>query len=156
MKILAFLSFCLFLAQDLPYKPKEDFEIKLDYQFKQRPVADKNSVHLDETQKERDRRTSASMLPYLIIRINLLNLPEEEVKVRVTSNLHEIVFQKKISKGSSLPLDLGFTDDVKDRVTAHEYQLTFLSPAKKEMSRILLLIEEDGTFIVNGEKRGRF
>jgi hypothetical protein len=53
-------------------------------------------------------------------------------------------------------LEVGFTDDVKDRVTPHHYFLTLVSPKKTETSKIEILIEEDGTFFVNGEKRGKF
>jgi hypothetical protein len=57
---------------------------------------------------------------------------------------------------TTFPLVIGYTDDVKDRVTPHEYILTFLSEDKTPLSRIVIFIDEDGTFAVNGEKRGRF
>jgi len=149
-----FLS--VFLLQDTPYKAKEDFEVKLEYQFKQRPVVESTTVRFDETQKERDRRTATGILPYLMIRINLLKIPEEEVRVKVVTNRSRSVLNKKIETGTSFVLDLGFTDDVKDHVAPHEYDILFLSSDKKELSRIHLFIEEDGTFLVNGEKRGKF
>jgi hypothetical protein len=146
----------VFVLQDIPFKAKEDFDIKLDYTFKQRPVSDRTSVHFDESQKERDRRTSPAVLPYLILKVNLLKLPEEEVKVRIANNLNGALTNKKVQIGSTLSLDMGFTDDMKDRVSPHEYIITFVSPEKKELSRISIFIAEDGTFMVNGEKRGKF
>src|SRR5688572_13884526 len=120
----------LLLVQDLAYKPKEEFDIKLDYQFKQRPHADVNSVNLNETRKDYERRTSTAMLPYLILKITLFKL-QEVTRVRITNNKGSGVVNKKIADGSVIALDIGFTDDVKDRVTPHEYILTFLSAEKK-------------------------
>ena len=153
MKTFIFLI-AIFTFQDIPFKPKDEFEIKLDYQFKQRPPADRTSVHFDETQKERDRRTSTAMLPYLTVKVNLLKL-SEETRVRITNNIDRASINKKVADGTSLSIVFGFTDDAKDRVTAHEYVLTFLSPEKEEINRIIIHIEEDGTFLVNGEKRGK-
>ncbi|HEY0653263.1 MAG TPA: hypothetical protein VGD65_09040 [Chryseosolibacter sp.] len=156
MKLALILLIAFSLVQEIPVKPKEEFEIKLDYQFKNRPAQDLNSVHLDETRKEHDRRVSTAPLPFLTLNIKMLKLSDEEVKLRVTNNLTPRVAVRKVEEGTIVPLQIGFTDDVKDRVTAHHYTLTLLSPKKTETSRIEILIEEDGTFLVNGEKRGKF
>ncbi|HET9486931.1 MAG TPA: hypothetical protein VFO54_05835, partial [Chryseosolibacter sp.] len=63
---------------------------------------------------------------------------------------------KKIDLNSILVMDLGFTDDMKDRVTPHEYTLTFVSEEKVPLEVILIKVDEDGSFFVNGEKRGKF
>src|SRR4051812_47586754 len=156
MKSVVIGLIALFLFQDIPFKPNEEFEIKLNYQFKQRPIRDQNAIHLSESQKEYDRRTSSDMLPYLILNVKMLKLSEEEVKLRIINNLDQRVVTKKIETGIIMPIDLGFTSDVKDRVTAHEYTLTFLSPKKNETSKIIIHVDEDGSFLVNGEKRGKF
>lgn len=156
MKLSLILLLAFSLSQEIPVKPKEEFEIKLDYQFRNRPAQDLNSVHLDETRKEHERRVSTAPLPFLTLNIRMLKLSEAEVKMRVTNNLTPRVALRKVEEGTVVPLQIGFTDDVKDRVTAHAYTLTLLSPKKLETSRIEIVIEEDGTFLVNGEKRGKF
>lgn len=149
---LLFLPF----LQDIPLKPKEEFEIKLNYQFKQRPHADVNAVYLEETQREKDRRTSSDVLPYLVLNVKMVKLSEQEVRVRVENNKDTRNSSKKITEGMILPIDVGFTADVKDRVAPHEYTLTFLSPQKSGVSKVVIFVDEDGTFLVNGEKRGKF
>jgi hypothetical protein len=140
----------------LPYKPKEEFEIKLDYKFRQRPNTELSStVNLNETRAEHDKRTSSDLLPYLILNVNLLKL-NNETRIRITNNFDQKSTSKKISEGTILPIDLGFTADVKDRTSAHQYTITFLSPEKSGTSRIVIHVDEDGSFLVNGEKRGRF
>jgi hypothetical protein len=156
MKLILVLLLAFSMVQEIPVKPKDEFEIKLDYQFKNRPSPDANSVHLDETRKEHDRRVSTAPLPYLTLNVKMLKLSQDEVKMRVTNNLTPRVALRKVEEGTIVPLQIGFTDDVKDRVTAHQYTLTLLSPKKAESSKIEILIEEDGTFLVNGEKRGKF
>ena len=157
MKFLA----CIFvggmlLLQDVPYKTSNEFEIRLDYQFKNREPADRNSIDLNETRAEHERRTSTAILPYLVLHVKMLKLSEQEVKVKITDNFGNTVGTKKITTGTVIPLDVGFTDDVKDRISAHQYNMTLISPDKKFTSRIVVHIEEDGTFLVNGERRGKF
>jgi hypothetical protein len=154
MKYASFLLFMLFF-QDLPYKPKEEFDIKLDYKFKQRPSPERSVVNLNETRADYDRRTSSDVLPYLILQVRMVKL-NNETRLRITNNMSSRATNKKIEEGNIIPVDLGFTADVKDRVAPHEYKLTFLSPEKSETSRIIIMVDEDGSFIVNGEKRGRF
>jgi hypothetical protein len=156
MKVLA-LALITILLQDITYKPKEEFEIKLDYQFKQRTLDNPSSaVHLNETRREHERRTSTDQLPYLILKIKMLKLAENEVRVRIVNNLEQQVYNKKIDENTVIALDMGFTADIKDRVKPYEYSVMLLSPDKTETSRIFIQVEADGSFLVNGEKRGRF
>jgi hypothetical protein len=156
MKLALTLLIAFALAQDLPLKPKEEFEIKLNYQFKNRPTPDLSTVRLDETREERDRRISTTPLPFLILNIKMLKLSQDEVKVRISNNLTNRVITQKVEAGTIIPLEIGFTDDAKDRITPHQYFITTLSPKKTETNKIEIVIEEDGTFLVNGEKRGKF
>jgi hypothetical protein len=156
MKLALTLLVAFVFVQDLPLKPKDEFEIKLDYQFKSRPAQDLSSIHYDETRKEHERRVSTALLPFLILNIKFLKVSQDEVKVRITNNLTSRVAVRKVAAGTTIPLEVGFTDDAKDRITAHHYILTLLSPKKAEINKIEIVIEEDGTFLVNGEKRGKF
>jgi hypothetical protein len=156
MKLFLILLVAFALTQDTPLKAKEEFEIKLDYKFKNRPTQDLSQVNLDETRKEHDRRVSAMPLPFLTLNVKMLKLSQEEVKLRITNNLNNKVAVRKVEAGMIIPLQMGFTDDIKDRVSAHHYFLTLLSAKKTEISKIEILIEEDGSFLVNGEKRGKF
>jgi hypothetical protein len=157
MKLLTIL-FCLaFVVQEIPLKPKEEFEITLDYKFKQRSLdANAKAVYMDETNKERDRRTSTALLPFLILNVKMLKLPQAEPKIKISNNHNPRVVTRKVSEGTIIPIEVGFTDDAKDRVSAHQYVLTFLTPEKSETNKIVIFIEEDGTFLVNGERRGKF
>lgn len=151
MKYLLFLSIAL-LFQDVPFKPKDEFDIKLNYEFRQRPASSSNKIVLD---KSREDPNEGGILPYLTLKLNVLHAGAA-VKARLSNNKDPLVSVRKIKDGSSFPIDIGFTDDVKDRVTAHEHIVTFLSEDRTEISKVVLFIDEDGTFLVNGEKRGRF
>lgn len=150
------LVFSLILVQDeVPYKPGEEFEIKLNFEFRQRPAQEPYQVNFSETRKDYERRTNTGPLPYLFMNVNLLKTTAEETRVRLVRNKTENAFTRKLEQGMQIKLDLGFTDDIKDRVTAHEYTLLFLSQNKKPLTRIVIYFEEDGTYLVNGEKRGK-
>jgi hypothetical protein len=156
--IINYFAYLLAISpfQEIPFTPKENFELKLDYQFKQRPQADNNSVNLAETKREYDRRTATGVLPYLILNIKVLTLPEEITRVRVSKNMSDRPVNRKVTANSLIQLDLGFTDDMKDRVTAYEYHVYFLSAKKEIRSQILITVDKDGSFFVNGERRGKF
>lgn len=147
------LTLALIFFQDVPLKPKEEFEVKLDYQFKQRPLADHNTVQLG---KEYPNRSNNTVLPYLVLKIKLLKLPLEKTRVRVSNNLSEKSVLRKVDVNTLLELDLGFTDDMKDRITAHTYTLTLIAEDKTPLEAIVINVDEDGSFHVNGEKRGKF
>ena len=151
MKLLWVGIILTFLFQDdAPYKSNDEFELKLDLQFKQRPKS--------ETKVEFDRRTlptGGMNAPYLYLSLKVLKVTPEEVRIKVLKNNTQTLLARKFDPNVVLKLDLGFTDDIKDRVTAHQYLITFLSKEKSALSRIEIFFETDGTYLVNGEKRGK-
>jgi hypothetical protein len=156
------LLFCLlpFLLQDptLPRKPADEFKLELEYKFKNRPGGDHAFIDLTETVAEKERRTTGntSPLPYLIVHLSFLKLSAKEVRVRCTDNNHKNRFSRKAETDKVYSVDLGFTEDMKDRVTAYEYTFFLMDPDKNNTSSIILRVEEDGTFLVNGLRRGKF
>lgn len=159
MMLHAFL-FLVLLVQDPapPLKASEEFKVELEYKFKPRPAADNTYIDLTETVAEKERRTqgTSSPLPYLIIHLSFSKLSDQEVRVRCTDNNKKNRLSKKAETGKVYTVDLGFTEDMKDRVTAYEYTFVLVSPDKTETSQIVLRVEEDGTFLVNGTRRGKF
>lgn len=145
------LSF-LFFQDVVPFKPTEEFEVKLDYDFKARPTPDNNTVQLGN----QGGPYGTGVLPYLILRIKMLALPEERTRVRISNNLSARPVSRKVSENSVLELDLGFTVDMIDRVKPHQYTVTFTDAAKQAVNCIVINVDEDGSFFINGEKRGRF
>src|SRR5262245_25654256 len=141
----------IFLFQDqIPYKANDEFELKLDLQFKQRPKS--------ETKVELDQRTlpnSGMHAPYLYLNLKVIKVVLEEVRIKVMKNNSQTLMARKFDPNVIVKLDLGFTDDIKDRVSAHQYLITFLSKEKSELSKIEIFFETDGTYLVNGEKRGK-
>jgi hypothetical protein len=153
----AWLLLSFFCVQDqVPFKPKDQFEIKLDFKFKQRPQNPISSTLVDmDGDARKHPSTSDLLLPYLYLNVVVLKLDDLEQKVRVADNKGITMLNKKAESGMIAKLDLGFTDDIKDRVSSHEFVVSFLTKDKKHLSRIVIFFDEDGTYIVNGEKRGK-
>ena len=155
MKFICLLLF-IFLQQDqTPLKPKGEFEIKLDFEFRDRPLADPNKLEYNQTQREFDRSRATGPLPYLYLDVRVLKQIPEEVRIRVIENGTKTVFNKKFDMNTVLKLDMGYTDDIKDRVSAYEYAVFFLSADKVPLSKVMIRFDEDGTYFVNDEKRGK-
>jgi|APTNR8051073442_1049403.scaffolds.fasta_scaffold00003_267 hypothetical protein len=148
-------SLLLIFQDNPPFKPSEDFEIKFDLSFKQRSQLDNKTVHLTETEKDKERRTNSTPLPYLILHFKLLKIHPDEEKLKVIKDDKNFVLNKKIKESIELRLDVGFTDDVKDRISGYKHVIQFLSVDKKVLSVIVIEFDDEGNYTVNGELRGK-
>lgn len=155
--MLAYLMYGLLLMeplQSIPYKPNEQFSLEVKLDLRPKPY-DRYTVDFSETVEERNRKTS-SQLPYLVVHLKFLKFSAEEKRVRGFNSSQVPLFNKKAEEGLSVKLELGYTDDIKDRTTPHEFNVYTFSSDKKEIYLINLTVAEDGTFLVNGETRGKF
>jgi hypothetical protein len=142
------------LAQDVPYKPDAEFELKISMTFKNRPPADVTKVQVEETFGEYQKRTNTTPLPYLVLYLTVLKAGEGETKLSVSKG-GKVFLTRKVEPGKVIKLDLGFADDIKDRTSEYEYIVNFLSDNKKPISRMVIYFAEDGDYLVNGTKRGK-
>lgn len=140
--------------QTVPYKPNDQFSLEIKLDLRPKPY-DRYTVDFSETVEERNRKTS-SQLPYLVVHLRFPSFSPEEKRVRGFNNNLVPMFSKKAEDGLLVKLELGYTDDIKDRTAPHEFNVYTFSSEKKEIYVINLLVTEDGTFLVNGEVRGKF
>lgn len=133
--------------QDVPFKAKDEFELKLDYQFKPRPKTE--AVEMTVTTS---RNTP---LPFLSIQLNVLTVLDDEYRVRIVDGKGNVLGTKVLAKGRSLKFDVGYTDDVKDRVSSDRYIINFHGKDKKINRNIVIRFDTDGGYFVNDEQRGR-
>ena len=147
--ILALWLTGLCLIQDtVPFKSNEEFELTLDHKFRNRIVEGADSDH-------REYRNTGP-LPFLSLSLKVLKAHAQEERIRIVDNERNVVLYKKIEPGQSYTFDAGFTVDMKDRVKPHEFTIWFMSKDRKQtVSRIVIHVAEDGTFIVNDQKRGK-
>ena len=149
MKLVGLLFVFLLRQDEVPFKPNDEFDLKLNFEFKTR-VTDTSVAFNDGS-----ARKPSGPLPYLNINLKVLKLGTGEVRVRVTRNKGDNILSRKAEADMQIKLDMGFTDDIKDQVTANQYTILFLSKEKIPLSKIEILFQKDGTYLVNGEKRGK-
>jgi hypothetical protein len=150
MKLICLLLIFIIQQDQTPYKPREEFEIKLDFEFRDRPAANANTIELSQTQSR-----AAGPLPYLYLNLRVLKPSPEEVRVRVIENGVRTALNRKFDMNAVLKLDMGYTDDIKDRIKAYEYTVYYLTADKKPVSKVVIYFDEDGVYFVNNEKRGK-
>ena len=139
------------VQQAIPYRQESTYEIKLDYDFKNKTVDDRDVVRLSERlQKEKQ-----GLLPYLIINFTFLEIGPNDYRIKVTDNSKSVAFSKKIKPDQVYKIDMGFTDDMKDGVTPNQYNIHFMNREKVVQSRVVLEVLEDGTFLINEKVHGR-
>jgi hypothetical protein len=134
-----------------PFKPDAEFEFRLDYTFKERGPAEKSDYDADSERKP----ASSGPLPYLKTELKLLKLNTNEVRIKVLNHKGTTVVNRKISSNLIIKIDWGFSDDVKDHIVSNRYTVLLMNDDKKIHSRIVLNADADGSFFVNGQKRGR-
>ncbi|MEQ8362896.1 MAG: hypothetical protein RH948_08510 [Cyclobacteriaceae bacterium] len=134
----------ILLQDQVPPKPADEFAFQLDYEFRTKPGGD-----------DKPGGFAAGKLPYAEIRITPTKLSESEEKVKITNNLGHRVYSRKAALNNEIVIDMGFTDDLKDHISVYAFDIVFFSK-RGDTSRITLFVEEDGTVLVNGVKRGKF
>jgi hypothetical protein len=154
--IISFLTLLLSLMPQEPvvYKPDSEFVMTLDYNVRERTAQDAARKPAYDAYHQTDTRSGP--LPYLILNFKITKLSEEEVRFKVVTNTGRNVMNKKIEAGVVIKLDLGYTDDIKDHVTPNAYDIVFQNAKRETIKIIRVEIIEDGTFFLNGEKRGKF
>ena len=69
----------LFAFQDAPYKAKEEFEVKLNFEFRQRP----HNPNAYKFEGNASAPEPTGPLPYLKLNLKILKLSPEEIKIKV-------------------------------------------------------------------------
>ena len=158
MTFLISLLFCCTLWQTIiPYKPYEEFKLEMEYKFKQRPASSTSKYEFEESDATTQKRKYGSgSLPYLVVIVKILKLSNGEARIKILNGKGQSMLTKKVETNVAYKMDLGYTDDMKDRVTPYEFNIFLLTADRKEVSAIKLFIKEDGTFLVNDEVRGKF
>lgn len=155
MKWFLLLSIFLFQAE-IPSKPNDEFSLEIKYTFEERTASNSNAVEFSGNGELKNKSTGP--LPFLALKFKVLKAAEGEVRVKAVNNNRKILFSRKIQLNEQLVIDMGFMTDIKDRVEGSTYEVTIstLSANKEELKRIHVIVLEDGAFMVNGEKRGKF
>jgi hypothetical protein len=149
-----YLFIALLIVQDqVPLKPLREFEIISNYELKKKPTPEHARIVFE--QPEEKKSTSTDMLPFLSIKLKVKKWTEGVTQVKVADNLGKVHLKKKPNDDGIFEFDLGYVDDIKDKVAPGIFFITF-HKEKKIVEQITVTVAEDGTFLVNGEKRGKF
>jgi hypothetical protein len=151
--MLIFILFSLFFQNQIPTKIAREFEISTKYELKRKPVTEPKIVF--EVPESREKESGTDMLPYLIINLRVKKWAAEVDQVRVIDANGKQYLKKKPTDEGLYSWDMGYVDDMKDKITPGKFIVQFLRE-KKPAEQIVVQVEEDGTFLVNGERRGKF
>lgn len=152
--MLIFLLFSLLFQDQVPTKAVREFEISTKYELRKKPVSEQPKIVFDPQEKI-ERESGTDMLPYLIINLKVKKWAVDVEQVRVVDSNGKQFLKKKQTDEGLYTWDMGYVDDIKDKVTPGKFIVQFLRD-KKPAEQILVQVEEDGTFLVNGERRGKF
>ena len=103
---------------NVPYLSSDEFDFELDYNFKTKPSNVK-----DVAFSEKELNNSTENLPYVKMKIMLKNTSEDQFRYKVLTNKSETKLNRKIKGNDDFVIDMGFSDDIKDRVHAHQFSV---------------------------------
>ncbi|HEY5823758.1 MAG TPA: hypothetical protein VIT44_05310 [Cyclobacteriaceae bacterium] len=150
MMINVLLFLLLIVSQnEVPYKPQEEFDLKLHYDFRPKDEVVKGPT--DFTMMGMNDQKNAP-LSFITLTVKWIKLPNNETKLKVIDNKGTVT-GKKIKEGAMYTLPIGFAEDVKSGAKANEYNLVLMDSDKKEINRIHLVLKNNGGIIVNGEEK---
>ena len=148
-----------FQGAEAPFKSTDEFEVKLDFQIKDRPYTTGDAdpkIDFRENEGFPDQKKKTGPLPHVAFKVKFLKLSDREVKVRIADESGATVYHKKAKEGVVIDLSMGFIKDIKAGLVSREYDIVLLSEDKKPSSRIRILIQKDGTYLVNDVICGKF
>jgi hypothetical protein len=154
MQAIVLSLFLIWWQGSIPMKPNREFEVTTRYELKKKPTADNPKIVFDKPQ-ERARESASDMLPYLIIELKVKKWHPDVEQVRVVDDQNKTHMKKKVTDEGFYTWDMGYVDDIKDKVTSGKFVVQFQGE-KQTKEIITIQVEEDGTFLVNGERRGKF
>lgn len=152
--LLVIAAICSLIQTDVPFKNSDEFQVKVDLKFKQRPSSFGANTYSNSG--ERLDQNRVDLASFLVIDISQLKILEEEVKISVVDSKGKSLLKKKTAPVPELHLEMGFVDDLKKGEAANEIVVYFLSSDKKELRKIVCTIKPDGDFLVNGKWHGKF
>jgi hypothetical protein len=155
MKYVVFLVWYFFPQEiKIPYKASDEFELNVDIKFKNRPANFKSNSYA--ATGERLDKGDLGPQPFVSVTITNIKILSDEFRVLVVDSNGKTILKKDVASISSLSFEMGFVDDLQNKVTPYENTVYFLSKDKSKLRRIVFTVQDDGTFMVNGNWRGKF
>src|SRR6516162_9979707 len=127
MKPLLFAAF-VFIQTEIPFKNTDEFVLKVNLKFKQRPVVDRESY---SSSGDRLNKTNIEAAPFLEVDITELKILEDEVRILAVDGKETNLLKKKTTPAPKLHFEFGFVEDVKNGKANNEINIYFLSAEKK-------------------------
>lgn len=157
MRSLAVMLFIVLFAvglvnaqNEIPYRVDSTFKFELDYNFKRKPPPPSDKVTLVDVP-----HTSNEVLPYVIVKFTVAEPLKNDHRVKVIDNYGRSVLNRKIRDDLKFDIDMGFAEDLKDRIVPHQYNIFFINQEKNTHSRITLEVTEEGDLLLNSELYGK-
>src|SRR5688572_11658538 len=132
--MLLFWLLSLFFQDQIHTKPSREFEISTKYELRRKPVSEAKIVFIEPEQREKESGTD--MLPYLIINLKVKKWNNDVTQVRVIDSQNKIYLKKKPTDAGLYAWDMGYIDDIKDKVTSGKFVVQFMAD-KKTVEQIL-------------------
>ena len=145
--VIATLLVCLFAQDDVPYLPEDEYSYEVEFFLKRKPTDPKEVYRVKNLENRPD------MLPYIKLHFSFLKFEPTDKRIKVYRQ--GMVFTSKKIKGPlKLSLDMGYSVDMKERVTPSEYTIFIFDDEGEKRARIEIRVEENGELLINDKMSG--
>ncbi|ELR73890.1 hypothetical protein C900_00054 [Fulvivirga imtechensis AK7] len=98
---------------------------------------------------------TTDLLPYVKVKFDLLTLGQNDYRIKVVNGHGGSVFSRKLKGPMAFDIDMGFAEDIKDRIVPHSYSVYFMDKAKNILSQITIEVKKDGELLLNEQVYGK-
>ena len=137
-------------AQEVPFRAEMTYKLELGMEYKKNPITSTSVVKPGEANI---RDTGFDF--YLLLKLELLQLLEDDLKLKIINEQGDVVLSKKLKKLELFTIDIGSSPDIKSGKVSQKYRMEFINAAKELSSIILIEFTDEGKFFVNNKPFGQ-
>src|SRR5690349_15639877 len=115
MLALSLLMVLWWIQSEPPLKPIAQFEVITNYDLRKKPETDNTKIVFERS--EEDKRSNVDLLPFISVTLKVKRWNPDVTHVKVVDQFGKQYLKKKVSDEGIYNFDMGFTDDMKDKVT---------------------------------------
>jgi len=132
-------------GQNIPFREENTYKLELGMEYKAIPSEGTSTIVPSQTSPFRNTGSDF----YLQIKLNLLQLLNDDFRIKIIDNYGRLVSSKKLKKPDQFVIDLGRSVEIKNGKASNKYRIEFVDDNKNTTSIILIEFTEEGNFLVN-------
>jgi hypothetical protein len=135
---------------DVPMLSEDEYTYELEYELR-RKVPEKS---YDYDASGGKPASTLDQLPFVKINFSLLNLQDEDRKIKIYQG-KKLIGSKKINGPLKVSLEMGFAVDLKEGAVPGDFTIFIMDKGNNRRARIFVEVKSNGELLINTISSGR-